>query len=73
MTFSAERKDANLRAELLSDFGWREDTRMLLFAGRISPEKNVRLLIKLMRKLKANGENNYSPFDRRQRTVAGKP
>ena len=59
MTFSAERKDANLRAELLSDFGWREDTRMLLFAGRISPEKNVRLLIKLMRKLKANGENNY--------------
>jgi glycosyltransferase involved in cell wall biosynthesis len=58
-TFSASRQNVKLRAEMLSRFGWQEDTRILLFAGRISPEKNVRLLVKLMRNLRDSGENNY--------------
>src|SRR6478672_1637263 len=58
-TFSPSRKDPKIRAGLVEKFGWPEDTRLLLFAGRISPEKNVKLLIKLMNNLKANGDPNY--------------
>jgi len=59
LIFSSSRNDPIVRSELLNASGWPGDTRLLLFAGRISPEKNVRLLVKLMKKLKAKGETNY--------------
>jgi alpha-1,6-mannosyltransferase len=45
--FHPKRRDADLRRQL----GLDEDTRLLIFAGRFSNEKNVPLLVKAFRKL----------------------
>jgi glycosyltransferase involved in cell wall biosynthesis len=54
-TFSTKHKKSGFRAKLNSEFGLTEDARLLLYAGRISPEKNVRLLIDVMEKLAEAG------------------
>jgi len=59
VTFSPSRKDPRLRSELLKRLDLPTDSRLLLFAGRISPEKNVKLLTNLMKVVKAKGENKY--------------
>jgi glycosyltransferase involved in cell wall biosynthesis len=61
-TFSAARKNSEIRTDLIKSSGFPKDSRLLLFAGRISPEKNVRLLVKLMKKLKASGDTSYRLF-----------
>ena len=57
--FSPERKDAAARADILAGAGVPENAVVLLYAGRISPEKNVRLLPALMERLSAEREKEY--------------
>jgi alpha-1,6-mannosyltransferase len=59
VTFSPKHRDALFREKLIGDLGLPENSRVLLYAGRISPEKNVRLLIDLIRELGHQSENNY--------------
>jgi glycosyltransferase involved in cell wall biosynthesis len=59
VTFSPARKDPGSRAKLLERFDLPIDSRLLLYAGRISPEKNVKLLINLLKVLKSRGEFNF--------------
>ena len=59
VTFSSARKNAGKRRNLIEKLGVPDDSRLLLFAGRISPEKNVRLLIQTMKALTEMGENKY--------------
>lgn len=49
--FSAERKNPETRAALLKEAGVPNEATVLLYAGRISPEKNVKLLYELIRAL----------------------
>lgn len=53
VTFSAERKDPEKRREFLSEYALPADARLLLYAGRISPEKNTDLLLDTMIELAA--------------------
>ena len=62
--FNAGRKNKANRRQILSETGISEDATVLLYAGRISPEKNVELLYKMMRQLinifnKDNGNRDY--------------
>ena len=59
VTFTSSRKDSSRRARITEQLGLPNDCRLLLFAGRISPEKNVRLLIQTMKALTENGQNGY--------------
>lgn len=59
VTFTPRRKDASFREGLLARLCLSEESRLLLFAGRISPEKNVKLLIDIMKALTSNGDANY--------------
>jgi alpha-1,6-mannosyltransferase len=51
-TFTPALRSATRRAELLQEAGGHASTTMLVYAGRLSPEKNVTLLIDLMERLK---------------------
>ncbi len=53
-TFSASRRSSELRDNLLRRYGLSDGVRLLLYAGRISPEKNVGLLPELMKILTAD-------------------
>jgi glycosyltransferase involved in cell wall biosynthesis len=59
VTFSPSRKDPQLRAKMIEKLELPSDSRLLLFVGRISPEKNVKLLTCVMQVLRTNGENAY--------------
>ncbi len=50
-TFNPSRKSAKFRSAMLEEAGFPENATVLLYAGRISPEKNVKLLPKVMRSL----------------------
>lgn len=47
--FTAARPDPALRSELLTRCGAEPDSRLLVYAGRIAPEKNIGLLFQMMR------------------------
>ncbi|MEP7074943.1 MAG: glycosyltransferase [Acidobacteriota bacterium] len=57
--FSAERKSNAKRVSLLKEYRLPESARILLYAGRISPEKNVSLLPKLMQRLVKDRSADY--------------
>lgn len=58
-TFNDGRKNDTKRRELAAEFGFPADSRLLLYAGRISPEKNPDLLIKTIARLSRINEHNY--------------
>ena len=58
-SFSRERRRAEFRREILKDHNLPENARLLLYAGRISPEKNIQLLVDLMRLLVKDADKNY--------------
>lgn len=58
-TFTASRKNAQKRKHILSENGFPEAAKLLLYAGRISPEKNVALLPKIMEMLAKDGDSDF--------------
>ncbi len=58
-TFNVGRKNADVRRRILRENGFAEDAKLLLYAGRISPEKNVRLLPEIMKILAHTADENY--------------
>ncbi len=58
-TFSAARKDAQKRKRICSENGLPDTAKLLLYAGRISPEKNVALLPKIMETLANDSKNDF--------------
>lgn len=57
--FRQARGSAEVRRRLVSMAGGGEGTRLLLYAGRLSPEKNLPLLIETMTCLARNDWNDY--------------
>ncbi|MFN6963798.1 MAG: glycosyltransferase [Pyrinomonadaceae bacterium] len=57
--FSPERRSREIRAEMISRAGIPEDAAVLLYAGRISPEKNIGLLVEMMEILAADTSRDY--------------
>ena len=49
--FDAKRKNPAVRQAILAEAGFPENATVLLYAGRISPEKNVQLLPKVLKSL----------------------
>jgi glycosyltransferase involved in cell wall biosynthesis len=48
-----------MRARLLADVGGKPDSVLLLYAGRVSPEKNIGLLVEAMREVAADTSRDY--------------
>ncbi len=57
--FSPKRKSPEIRKELISRANIPEDAVVLLYAGRISPEKNVGLLTEFMKILQKDEKRDY--------------
>ena len=57
--FSPERGSATKRREILARAELPEDAVILLYAGRISPEKNIGLLVDLMKTLADDQDNDF--------------
>ena len=57
--FSPDRRSDEVRAQMREHAGISDDAVMLLYAGRISPEKNLRLLVDLMKQLAADTSRDY--------------
>ena len=57
--FGPQNADSALRLELLRRAGGRHDSVLLLYAGRISPEKNVALLVDTLRALTREGRGDH--------------
>ncbi|MEP6850827.1 MAG: glycosyltransferase [Acidobacteriota bacterium] len=57
--FSPGRRRSEMRSRLIKDHGISGSAKILLYAGRISPEKNVSLLPKLMQKLILDRNADY--------------
>lgn len=57
--FSPERKSEMVRREMIEKAGIPADSVILLYAGRISPEKNVGLLLDLARALAGDKERDF--------------
>jgi len=57
--FSPDRRSGDVRAEMRKRSGISDEAIMLLYAGRISPEKNVGLLVEMMRQLAADTARDY--------------
>ena len=57
--FSPDRRSDEARRELRKLAGVSEDAVILLYAGRISPEKNIGLLVDLMKELSQDADRNY--------------
>ncbi|NNE65105.1 MAG: glycosyltransferase [Pyrinomonadaceae bacterium] len=57
--FSPERKSPEIRAELVEKAGIPEESIVILYAGRISPEKNIGLLPEFMKVLAKDKKNDY--------------
>jgi alpha-1,6-mannosyltransferase len=49
--FGPERRSREIRERLLAEAGGRPDSVLLLYAGRLSPEKNIGLLVETLRQL----------------------
>jgi glycosyltransferase involved in cell wall biosynthesis len=58
-TFTPERKSDEIRQKMLDISGVPENAVLLLYAGRISPEKNIDLLVNMMRILARNAETDF--------------
>jgi len=58
-TFSGHERDEELRRELLVRCGGDESTRLLLYAGRMAPEKNIPLLFSMMQLLDESAVGSY--------------
>ncbi len=58
-TFSVGRKNDQKRTEIRESYGITADAKLLLYAGRISPEKNVLLLPEIIRELSASNEFEF--------------
>ncbi len=58
-TFNVGRKNVETRRRILNENGFAENAKLLLYAGRISPEKNVHLLPAIMKILAQEKEDNY--------------
>ena len=58
-TFTAKRKSSSIRDELLMEFGLPGDSKLLLYAGRLSPEKNIGLLTKIMKLLSGGVSDSF--------------
>lgn len=59
VTFTVKRQNAAVRSAILREYDLPETARILLYAGRISPEKNVGLLPDLMKILAADASNDF--------------
>lgn len=57
--YELARPAAESRGELIRRIGGRDETRLLLYVGRLSPEKNVGLLIDLMEELRKLTDIDY--------------
>lgn len=57
--FTPDRQSDDVRREMLERSGIPEDAVILLYAGRLSPEKNIGLLIDLMKILTADEKQDY--------------
>lgn len=57
--FRPDRKSDGTRREMHERTGFPEKSVLLLYAGRLSPEKNVKLLPEVMRLLAADKRNDY--------------
>lgn len=57
--FSADRKNAEKRRQICLDNGLPESATLLLYAGRLSPEKNVMLLPEVIKRLAADDRRDY--------------
>ena len=58
-TFSSARKSDEVRRRICRENDLPESARLLLYAGRLSPEKNVSLLPEIMEELAKVGENDF--------------
>ena len=57
--FSPERKSDDIKRKMREAVGASQDSILLLYAGRISPEKNIGLLVDLMKILSKDGEHDF--------------
>lgn len=57
--FTPDRMSDEVRSDMLKRSGIPEDAVILLYAGRLSPEKNIGLLVDLMKILSADGDQDY--------------
>lgn len=57
--FTPDRVSDDVRREMMERAGIPEDAVILLYAGRISPEKNIGLLVDLMRRLAIDTTQDY--------------
>ncbi|MEP7213086.1 MAG: glycosyltransferase [Acidobacteriota bacterium] len=58
-TFSSFRKSPEVRSSMLARYGLPANAKVLLYAGRLSPEKNVDILPDIMRTLASAKNNDY--------------
>ena len=58
VTFNVGRKDRALRDQFKDEYGISDDSKLLLYAGRISPEKNIGLLLDLMNELSIGSDGH---------------
>src|SRR5271166_3775895 len=56
---SPQRRTPQLRRRLLQNFGASEEGVLLLYAGRLAPEKNLALLFALLTRLAKDRERDY--------------
>ncbi|HMT08203.1 MAG TPA: glycosyltransferase [Pyrinomonadaceae bacterium] len=57
--FSPERKSPDVRREMRERAGIPQESTVLLYAGRISPEKNIPLLVDMMEQLANDRDHDY--------------
>ncbi|MBK8812668.1 MAG: glycosyltransferase [Acidobacteria bacterium] len=57
--FRADRRSDEVRREMRERAGIPAESTVLLYAGRISPEKNIGLLVEMMKELAADERNDY--------------
>jgi glycosyltransferase involved in cell wall biosynthesis len=57
--FAPTRRSQAVRAQLLRRTGGDRHSRLLFYAGRLSPEKNLELLTETLERLSAPGEDDY--------------
>lgn len=57
--FTPDRKTDKVRKEMIGRAGVPDDSVILLYAGRISPEKNIELLPEIMRSLANDAEKDF--------------
>ncbi|MBK7393880.1 MAG: glycosyltransferase [Chloracidobacterium sp.] len=57
--FSPDRRSDSVRGEILKQAGIPNDATVLLYSGRISPEKKIGLLVKMMKILAKDAERDY--------------